>query len=181
MSESTLAQKFQNIARGANCTLPVTVAETMEKVAREHLTAELYREASDLFDPKTVLDIDADEYQRGVTELIMRFTGTDSDDKEYVAQTISEGTGIYRVTEQDFAVAIGGDPLYIGPFAAAIAYVKANCEWEVKQTADDKVHVDLDKGNCFGVADTAEMAWRYAIAAELYGNDGATFSPFLLK
>ena len=181
MIESTLAQKFENIARGANCTLPVTVAETMEKVAREHLTAELYREASDLFDPKTVLDIDADEYQRGVTELIMRFTGTDSDDKEYVAQTISEGTGIHRVTEQDFAVAIGGDPLYIGPLQPAIDFIKGPNQSEVEVTPDGKGgwNVKFDGGNVWGNADTQEMAWRYALAAE-FGPIDDEFVPFML-
>lgn len=179
MIESTLAQKFQMIAKSNSVTLSTAVAETMEKVAREQFMTELFREASGLLDPKTNLQTESNEYHRALAELVQRATG--SDDFDDVVDIISEGTGIYRVTEQDFAVAPGGDPLYVGPFAVAIAYVKANCEWEVKQTADDKVHVDLDKGNCFGVADTAEMAWRYAIAAELYGNDGATFSPFLLK
>jgi hypothetical protein len=138
----------------------------------------LFREAAGLFDPATVLNVEKDEYQRGVTELVTRFTG--SDDKEDVASIISERTGIYRVTAQDFGTGINGDPLYVGPLAVAVAFVKATCEWAVTQTADDKVRVELDGGNCFGVADTPEMAWRYVVAAELYGNSGDTFEPFLL-
>lgn len=179
MLESTLTQKFQMIAKNNSVTLSTAVAENMEKVAREQFMTELFREASGLLDPQTRLQTESNEYHRALAELVQRVTG--SDDFDDVANIISEGTGIHRVTVHDFAVAPGGDPIYIGPFAVAVAYIKDTCTWEVKQTADDKVHVDLDGGNCFGVADTAEMAWRYAIAAELYGNSGDTFSPFLLK
>lgn len=179
MLESTLTQKFHMIARSANFTIPLVVAENMEKVAREHLMDELFKAAASLLDPNTNLQTESDEYHRALAELVQRVTG--SDDFDDVVDIISERTGIYRVTEKDFASAPGGDPLYIGPFEIAVAYIKDTCEWEVKQTADDKVFVELDKGNCFGVADTAEMAWRYAIAAELYGNSGETFRPFLLK
>jgi hypothetical protein len=178
MIESTLRQRFENAYRQSIGNMPLFF-ETMEKVAREHLTEELFREASGLFDPNTVLNTEKDEYQRGVAELVQRFTG--SDDLDDVAQIISERTGVYRVTDQDFALSPGGGSIYIGPFDVAVAYVKQECEWEVKQTDDGKkVHVELDKGNCWGTSDTPEMAWRYAIAAELYGS-GDTFEPFLLQ
>ncbi len=157
----------------------LSVWPILEEIAREQLTEELFKAAAGLLDPNTRLQTESNEYHRALAELVQRVTG--SDDFDDVVDNISERTGIYRVTAADFATGINGDPLYIGPFAVAVAYIKDTCEWEVKQTADDKVHVDLDKGNCFGVADTAEMAWRYAIAAELYGNSGDTFSPFLLK
>jgi hypothetical protein len=62
-----------------------------------------------------------------------------------------------------------------------VAYVKQECEWQVTQTPNNQVRVDLDNGNCWGIADTPEMAWRYAVAAELYGNSGETFEPFRLE
>jgi hypothetical protein len=152
--------------------------EDMEQIAREHLFEELYVQAADLFDPNTKLNIDKDEYARGVVELITRVTG--SDDKEEVADVVSERTGIYRVERKDFATVFGGDTLYVGPLEPAVRFIRQTCEWTVKQE-NGRVRVELDGGNCFGVADTDELAWRYAIAAELYGNSGDTFHPFLLK
>jgi len=48
----------------------------------------VYAQATDLFDPGTVLDIDNDEYARGVVELVTRLLGMD--DKEDVADIITE-------------------------------------------------------------------------------------------
>lgn len=153
--------------------------EDMEQIAREHLFEEMYVQAADLFDPNTKLNIEKDEYARGVVELITRVTG--SDDKEEIADAISERTGIYRVTAADFGTGANGDALYIGPLEPAVRFVKQECEWTVTPMKSGKTLVQLDGGNCFGAADTEELAWRYAIAAELYGNDGSIFRPFLLK
>lgn len=148
----------------------------------DHQIENVYTQAADLFDPDTILNIEEDEYQRGVVELVMNLLGMDSDDKEDIASNISDRTKTaYRVTAADFGTGIGGDALYIGPLEVAVAYVKQECEWEVKQTEDGKVTVQLDGGNCWGTADTPEMAWRYAVAAELYGNSGETFEPFRLE
>ena len=173
---STLADKFKDNYPNTQISW-----EDLEQIARDYLTNELYEQAAGLFDPNTRLNIEKDEYQRGVTELVMRFTGTDSDDKEDVAEVISQRTGIYRLTAADFGTGFNGDALYIGPLEPAITFVKQTCQWSVKQTQNGLVHVELDGGNCFGVADTLELAWRYALAAELYGNSGETFEPFLLK
>jgi hypothetical protein len=148
----------------------------------DHQIENVYKQAADLFDPDTVLDIEEDEYQRGVVELVTRLLGMDSDDKEDVASIISQHTSTaYRVTAADFGTGINGDALYIGPLEVAVAYVKQECEWQVTQTPNNQVRVDLDNGNCWGIADTPEMAWRYAVAAELYGNSGDTFEPFRLE
>lgn len=67
------------------------VWDILEEVAREHLTNELFDQAAGLLDPDTTVDLN-NEYHRGLTELIMRVTNRDSDDKEDVAQIISERT-----------------------------------------------------------------------------------------
>lgn len=54
----------------------------------DHQIENVYKQAADLFDPNTVLDINKDEYARGVVELVMNLLGMDSDDKEDVATTI---------------------------------------------------------------------------------------------
>lgn len=170
---TTLADKFKTAYVNR------TDWETMEQVARDHLTDELFKAAASLLDPRTRLQTESNEYHRALAELVQRFTG--SDDFDDVVDIISERTGVYRVTAADFGTGINGDPLYIGPLEPALAFIKQECTWEVTQTADDKVRVDLDGGNCFGVADTPEMAWRYAVAAELVGNSIENFTPFLLK
>lgn len=58
----------------------------------DHQIENVYKQAADLFDPNTVLDIEKDEYARGVVELVTRLLGMDSDDKEEVAAIISEQT-----------------------------------------------------------------------------------------
>lgn len=148
----------------------------------DHQIENVYKQAANLFDTNSVLDVDKDEYARGVVELVMMLLGMDSDDKQEIADIISERTGTYRVTRQDFGIGANGDALYIGPLNVAIASIKRTCEWEVKTCNSGKsILVELDGGNCFGAADTEEMAWRYAIAAEFYGNTGDTFEPFLLS
>lgn len=149
----------------------------------DHQIENVYTQAADLFDRNTVLDIEKDEYQRGVVELVTRLLGMDVGDVKEVAKIISERTGAYRVTEKDFAIVNGGDALYVGPLYPATEFIKRTCEWEVtsKDFKDGvNVVVTLDGGNCWGAHTSAEMAWRYAIAAELYGNTGETFEPFYL-
>jgi hypothetical protein len=148
----------------------------------DHQIANVYKQAADLFDSNTVLDIEKDEYARGVAELVTRLLGMDSGDVADVAKIISEKTGAYRVTRADFGTGLNGDALYIGPLNVAMEFIKRTCVWEVKACNSGKsVLVELDGGNCFGADPSAEMAWRYAIAAELYGNSGDTFEPFFLK
>ena len=58
----------------------------------DHQIENVYKQAADLFDPNTVLDIDKDEYARGVTELVTNLLGMDNADKYEVAKIISEHT-----------------------------------------------------------------------------------------
>lgn len=58
----------------------------------DHQIENVYKQAADLFDPNTVLDIDKDEYARGVTELVTNLLGMDNADKYEVATVISENT-----------------------------------------------------------------------------------------
>lgn len=58
----------------------------------DHQIENVYKQAADLFDPNTVLDIDKDEYARGVTELVTNLLGMDNADKYEVAKIISENT-----------------------------------------------------------------------------------------
>jgi hypothetical protein len=58
--------------------------------ATEHFNERIMNLAVDLFDPGTVLDIDEDEYARGVVELVTGFLGRNSDDKEDVAVLITK-------------------------------------------------------------------------------------------
>lgn len=175
----TLAQTLLNTSRKH---LPNGMAnwEELEKVAREYLLNELYTAASDLFDPNTVLNIEKDEYQRGVAELITRFAGMD--DKDDVANIISEGTGIYRLTVKDFGTGLNGDLLYIGPLEVAQDFMRKHDNTVKVERVDYSLklwRVELADGNSYGVADTVEMAWRYALAAE-FGPIDEEFSPFLL-
>jgi len=160
-----------------------SVWDILEEVAREHLTAELYKQASGLFDPDTVIDTRKNEYQRGVTELILRFTGTEVDDIGDVATTISEGTSTaHLLTAADFVEDANGSLLYIGPLYPAMQFIKNNNEVDGpnRHILTGKWTVKLDGGNVWGTADTAEMAWRYAIGAE-FGPIDEGFSPFRLK
>lgn len=157
------------------------VFDILEEVARDYLTKELYEQASGLFDPNTTLRTDFDEYQRGVVELVARITG--SDDKDDVASIISEGTATgHMLTAADFGTGINGDLLYIGPLAEAQEFICKN-----DNTVDTNLNpttrlwrVELSDGNSFGVADTLEMAWRYAMGAE-FGPIDENFVPFRLK
>lgn len=51
----------------------------------------VYEAAASLFDSNTTLDLN-DEYARGVTEMVLRVVGIDSDYKDEVAEAISEFT-----------------------------------------------------------------------------------------
>lgn len=157
------------------------VFDILEEVAREHLTAELYTTAASLFDPNTVLNPEANEYHRGVTELVQRVTG--SDDKDDVASIISEGTSTaHLLTATDFVEDANGSLLYIGPLDPAITFIKNNNEVDGpnRHILTGKWTVKLDGGNVWGTADTSEMAWRYAIGAE-FGPLDEGFTPFRLK
>jgi hypothetical protein len=157
------------------------VFDILEEVAREHLTDELYEQAAGLFDPNTTLRPSFNEYARGIVELVQRFTG--SDDKDDVASIISERTNTgYLLTAADFGTGINGDLLYIGPYNDAIDFIREhdNTVTVERKIETGKWRVELSDGNSFGVADTCEMAWRYAIAAE-FGPIDDGFVPFRLK
>lgn len=140
----------------------------------------VYTTAASLFDTGEALDL-KNEYHRGVTELVTRLLGIDSDDQDDVAMTISTHTGAHRLTEKDFGTGINGDLLYIGPLQPAIDFIKGPNRTEVEITTDGKGRwsVKFDGGNVWGTADTQEMAWRYALAAEL-GPIDEGFVPFML-
>lgn len=72
----------------------------MAEVAVNHMYGEIYAQAAGLFDPDTTLDL-SNEYHRGVVEVVMRFTGTDSDDKEDIAKNISERTSTAHMLAVD--------------------------------------------------------------------------------
>jgi hypothetical protein len=63
--------------------------EDMEQIARDQISEELYRSAAALLDPDTVVT-DDNEYHRGLVELIMEFHGMGSDDKDDIANNITE-------------------------------------------------------------------------------------------
>jgi hypothetical protein len=152
----------------------------MEKVARDHLTEELYKCAASLLDPNTIVT-DDDEYHRGMVELIMEFTGQSSDQKEDIAGRISELTGLHYLTKADFLIAGDETLLYVGPLEAAIDFIKGPNGSEVaeKVLPNGKYNVQLDGGNVWGTGDTRELAWRYALAAE-FGPIDDEFAPFVL-
>lgn len=160
----------------------VGLFDIMEEVARDYLTNELYEQAASLFDPDTIIDTEEDEYQRGVAELIMSFTGQGSDDLDDIASIISERTSTaHMLTAADF-VQVGDNLLYIGPFAEAVKFIRANCDVTkdaVRSIQTGLWTVELDGGNVWGHGDTAEMAWRYAMGAE-FGPIDAEFTPFRL-
>lgn len=154
--------------------------EDMEKLSRERFMDELFDAAADLFDPNTTLNVDTDEYHRGVTELVARITG--SDDKDDVASIISERTATgHMVTAADFT-RVGDSMLYIGPFAEAVRFIRDNCDVDkdaVRNIQTGLYTVELDGGNVWGHGDTPELAWRYAMGAEFRSLEG-DFEPFRL-
>lgn len=157
--------------------------EDMAKLVRDQFTEELYKDAEGLFDPDTIIKPEENEYQRGIVELIMSFTGQNSDDKEAIAAKITEALSTaHLLTAADFGTGINGDLLYIGPFTEAETFIRAN---DNTVTVNRNImtglwRVELADGNSFGVADTPEMAWRYALAAE-FGPIDDEFQPFRLK
>lgn len=156
------------------------VWDILEEVAREHITNELFDQAAGLLDPDTTIRTDFNEYQRGVVELVQRVTG--SDDKDDVASIISERTATgHMVTAADFGTGINGDLLYIGPLDPARDFINRNDNTGscVRDFYTGLWRVELADGNSFGVADTPEMAWRYAIGAE-FGPIDEGFEPFRL-
>lgn len=156
------------------------VWDILEKVAREHVTEELYKDAANLLDTNTIVT-DDNEYHRGMVELIMEWNGMGSDDKEEIAAEISKRTGLHQITSADFAPLPTGGDLYIGPLDAAIKFIKGPNASEVEEGVlpNGMYNVKLDGGNVWGTADTREMAWRYAIGAEM-GPIDDEFEPFFL-
>ena len=87
----------------------------------------------------------------------------------------------YLLTAADFGTGINGDLLYIGPYKVATDFIRGQVSVDVTSVAGDtRWRVELADGNSFGVAETLEMAWRYALAAEL-GPIDENFVPFRLK
>lgn len=152
-----------------------------ENASVDHQIENVYKTAADLFEPNTVLNTE-DEYMRGVIDLVQRLLGMDDGDKEDIAQNISEGTGVYRLTAADFGTGVNGDLLYIGPFAVAqdFFYKNDNTATFKRDIVYGVWRVELMDGNSFGVGDTLEMAWRYAMAAE-FGPIDDGFVLFFLK
>jgi hypothetical protein len=158
--------------------------DILEEVARDYLTEELYKQAAGLFDPDTIIKPEENEYQRGIVELIMSFTGQTSDDKEDIASTLTERLSTaYMLTERDFGTGINGDLLYIGPLKEAQDFIHKHDNTvlvERVQYSKNLMRVELAEGNSYGVGDTEELAWRYALAAE-FGPMDENFVPFRLK
>lgn len=89
----------------------------------------------------------------------------------------------YFLTAADFGTGINGDLLYIGPLGTAQDFIQRNdgtAKVERVDYSERLFRVELADGNSFGVADTPEMAWRYALAAE-FGPMDENFVPFYLK
>lgn len=88
----------------------------------------------------------------------------------------------HLLTAADFVEDAHGSLLYIGPLYPAMQFIKNNNEVDGpnRHILTGKWTVKLDGGNVWGTADTAEMAWRYAIGAE-FGPLDEGFSPFRLK
>jgi hypothetical protein len=147
---------------------------------KKSIEAKLYRVAAGLFDePSDVKDLDKDEYVRGMAELIADLTGTDKYD---VVEKLRQELGGHLLTKKDFGTGINGDLLYIGPLEIALEFIKGpnKSTYEVTHdAAKGRWRVELDEGNVFGVADTEELAWRYALAAEL-GPIDEEFEPFVM-
>lgn len=74
----------------------------------------VYEAAASLFDSNTTLDL-KDEYARGVTEMVMRVIGIDSDYKDEIAEAISTFT--MTINHRDFArnwIENHGRNIYVG-------------------------------------------------------------------
>jgi hypothetical protein len=148
----------------------------------DHQIENVYKQAASLFDPDTELNLNND-YDLAVTELVLRLLGMDSGDKYDVAKIISEHTSTaHLLTEADFGTGVNGDLLYIGPYNVAKDFIKRHdSTTETNFNHSTRLwRVELADGNSFGVADTLEMAWRYAMAAE-FGPIDDGFVPFRLK
>jgi hypothetical protein len=89
----------------------------------------------------------------------------------------------HLLTAADFGTGINGDLLYIGPLGVAKDFMHKTDNTVTIERVDysDKLwRVELADGNSFGVADTKEMAWRYALAAE-FGPIDEEFEPFRIR
>lgn len=143
----------------------------------------VYEAAASLFDPDTTLDLSR-EYDRGVTELVTRMMGIDSDDKDDVAGIISDYTSTaHMLTVADFGTGVNGDLLYIGPLKVAQDFIYKHdntVQIERVRYSETLMRVEMADGNSYGVGDTEELAWRYALAAE-FGPIDEEFHPFRLK
>lgn len=82
------------------------------------------------------------------------------------------------VTRKMFAEVYDGDTLYVGPMAPAQAFiVRQFPDWSCKPEAG-RFRVQWNGGQTFGVADTPELAWRYAIAVDLGPSEDEVFNEF---
>lgn len=140
----------------------------------------VYVQAASLFEKNTTLSL-SNNYHFGIVSLATQLLGMDDSDLEDIARTISIYTSGYLLTEKDFGTGVNGDLLYIGPLEVAIDFIKGpnKSEVAISRTSSGGYRVELDGGNVFGVADTEELAWRYALAAE-FGPIDEEFRPFMV-
>ena len=84
----------------------------------------------------------------------------------------------HYLTAEDFTTGIGGDLLYIGPLADALAYAKRYGDYDGEPTQNETGmwDVTLLTGDNWGRGDTPELAWRYVFGA-YFGPIDENFHP----
>lgn len=145
----------------------------------EHVEKKIYEVAVNLFEKDAILDLDKDEYVRGMAEIMADFLGID---KYAVVAKIQARLGQHMLTSKDFIETDRG-LLYIGPLEIAKDFIKGPNKTHVEvfpaKTPGDLWRVDFDEGNAWGAADTEELAWRYALGGE-FGPIDEEFHPFTI-
>lgn len=145
----------------------------------KHIEEKLYTAAADLFEDDSVLDLDKDEYVRGMAEVMADFLGVDKYD---VVVNIQARLGQYLLTDKDIAETNKG-LIYLGPLKIAQDFIKGPNKTYVEvfsaKNPGDMWRVEFDEGNVWGSADTEELAWRYALGGE-FGPTDEGFEPFML-
>src|SRR4030095_2380377 len=144
----------------------------------KHIEEKLYTAASNLFEKDTVLDLDKDEYVRGMAEIMAAFLLAD---KFRWVDNIHKRRGASQLTDKDFIESPDRGLLYIGPLDVARDFIKGPNKTEVAvfRTNTGRWRVEFDGGHVFGVADTEELAWRYALGGE-FGPIDEGFVPFTI-
>lgn len=139
----------------------------------------LYTAAADLFEADSVLDLDKDEYVRGMSEIMADFLGKDKYD---VVVNIQARLGQHMLTSKDIIDTDKG-LLYVGPLKIAQDFIKGPNKTHVEvfpaKQSGESWRVEFDEGNVWGSADTEELAWRYALGGE-FGPTDEGFEPFMI-